>query len=160
MDVQFFKPFVDGTIKTLQIQANVEIKTAKPFFKKKEDNPHHAIAGIIGLASARFSGSIALCFPEKVFLYIMSQMLGEEYSEIDDDLQDGVAEMLNIIFGQAKTVLNDQGYKLEMALPNIIRGKEIQTFSVTGGTPVVVLPFTTEVGEFYIEIATQEQERT
>ena len=84
----------------------------------------------------------------------MSKMLGEEYTEITPDLQDGVAELLNIVFGQAKTTLNERGYALDMAIPNIVSGDSVNLDSITKGKTVVV-PFETEFGPFYIEIAIQ-----
>lgn len=156
MDVQLFKPIVEGTLKTFKVQAGLEIKGGKPFYKGTVEQPKFALAGVIGLASSKFCGSVSLCFPEKVFLGIMGKMMGEEYTEINDELQDGAAELLNIIFGQAKATLNNSGYDLEMAIPTIVRGTELKT-SAMSKKPVVVLPFETDLGEFQVEISTDSQ---
>jgi hypothetical protein len=47
----------------------------------------------------------------------MGKMLGEEFKAITQDLQTGAAELLNIIFGSAKVVLNEQGYAIQKAIP-------------------------------------------
>lgn len=159
LDVQFFKPFIEGTLNTLKVQCKMDARSEKPFMKKRgQDNQqarmHIAIAGVIGITSPKFNGSISLCFTEKVFLGMMEQMLGEKFPEITDDLQDGVAELLNIIFGHAKVILNQQGHAIQKAIPTVLRGENLQT-TYFSNNPVVVLPFVTSLGEFQIEICSE-----
>ncbi len=154
MDVNFFKPFVEGTLETLKKQCSVEAKPGKPFTKGNGPKLNIEITALIGLASSAFSGTIALCFTKEAFLSIMSNMLGETYTEITSDLQDGAAELLNIIFGHAKRVLNTQGYDIQKAIPSIIRGQNLESVHLTKA-PIIVLPFTMAQGEFHIEIGSE-----
>ncbi len=151
MDITIFEPIIHGVVNAFEVQAQVQSKPGKPFYKGTEKQEPTAIAGVIGLASSKISGSVTLAFPEVVFLGTMSKMLGEEYTEITPDLQDGVAEILNIVFGQAKTALNEKGYGLDMAIPTIISGKGISLEQMSHGKTIVI-PFNTEFGPFYIEI--------
>ena len=155
MDVAFFKPFIDGTRSTLKVQCKIEAVPAKPFLKKNGPKVVFDIAGVIGLTSKAFTGSIALCFPKAVFLALMSNMLGESFTEITDDMQDGAAELLNMIFGQAKRVLNDANYDIAKAIPTVVKGTNIETQHLSN-KPVIVIPFVTDAGIFHIEIATEE----
>jgi chemotaxis protein CheX len=154
MDVNFFKPFVEGTLNTLKVQCNVEAKPGKPFIRRESAKLNIEIAAIIGLASGTFSGTIALCFTKQAFLSLMNSMLSENYTEITSELQDGAGELLNIIFGHAKRVLNTQGYEIQKAIPSIIRGQNLEAKHLTTN-PIIVLPFITEQGEFYIEICAE-----
>ena len=154
MDVQFFKPFIDGTKNTLKIQCGLEATPLKPFIKKNAPKVTFDIAGIISLNSTAFQGTIALCFPKQVFLALMNNMLGEAYTEISDDMQDGAAELLNMIFGQAKRVLNECGYDIVKAIPSVIKGSQIEIQHVSN-EPVIVIPFETTAGIFHIEIANE-----
>jgi chemotaxis protein CheX len=153
-DVNFFKPFIQGTMTTLKVQCHTEAKSHKPFFKGEGKELDFQIASVITLNSASFCGSISLCYPEKVFLGIMSKMLGEEFKELTAELKDGAAELLNIIYGQAKRVLIDQGYKVDMAIPTIIRGEKLKTRTLSK-EKTIILPFETENGIFHIEITTE-----
>jgi chemotaxis protein CheX len=134
---------------------STEAKALKPFIKGKEKQPSFDIAGVIGLSSSGFAGTIAICFPSDVYLAAMSNMLGETFTEITPELQDGAAELLNMIFGHAKVVLNQQGYTIQKAIPTVVRGTGIQT-TYLGKTSVMVLPFQTEFGEIHIEICSDE----
>ncbi len=155
MDANFFKPFVDGTLNTIKTSCDTEAKVQKPFLRGTQPEKKFDIAGVIALTSTGFTGSITICFPKAVFLTLMGKMLGETYTDITPDLQDGAAEMLNMIFGQAKVVLNQQGHTIQKAIPTVIQGDGLQT-AHQKSTPVMVLPFLTESGEFQIEICAEE----
>lgn len=152
IDVHFFKPFVDGTIQMLEIQCSCPSKYLSPYLKDKNSKQAGiAIAGMVGIWTNRYKGIICLCFPEETFLKIISQMLGEEYKVIDDENRDGAGEMMNIVFGLAKRVLNEQGHCFEKALPGVITGKDL-VVSHSPDAPVFVLPFETPHGNFQLEI--------
>ncbi len=154
LDTSFFKPFIEGALNTIKVQCNLSAVGESPYIKGTKPDLNIAIAGIIGITSPKFTGSITLCFPEKVFLGMMERMLGEPFKEITSDLQDGVAELLNIIFGHAKVILNSQGHTIQKAIPTIIRGEKIQTTQMSKAK-TFVLPFKSELGDFCVEICSE-----
>lgn len=157
VDVLFIKPFVDSVVKTLQVQCNVEAKVGKIFLKGQGPKAITDIAGVIALASNAFTGTIAICFPEKTFLGVMEAMLGEKFATITPEVQDGAGEIINIVFGQAKIVLNEKGYEIRKAIPTVIRGANIAITHLSP-TPTVMIPYVTPCGDFTIEIAIENQE--
>jgi chemotaxis protein CheX len=85
-------------------------------------------------------------------------MLGESHKEITPETADLVAELLNIIYGQAKTELNaGLGLDLPPALPTVLRGEKL-SLRQNSSAPVVVLPFQSDLGIFHVEIATMPTE--
>ncbi len=154
IDVNFLNPFVEATINTLTIQCSFECVAGKPEVKTDEFSHLIDIAGVIGITSEGFTGSISICFTEKIFLTLMTNMLGEECTEINKDMEDGAGELLNIIFGQAKTTLNQLGYSLEKALPTIVRGRELKVKHMTPYS-TFILPFESSLGSFYMEIGAE-----
>lgn len=152
MDVNFINPFLGAAKSTVELQAGCKVSFGKPRVKKAEEKLSVDLAGVISLRSPGFSGSVALCFPEQTFLGIYGAMLGEKVSQITDAIQDGAGELLNIIFGQAKAILNDQkGYAIDKALPTVVRGQQLQLHH-TGKELTVILPFSCEHGDFHMEI--------
>lgn len=151
LDVKFFNPFVDGAINALKIQCSTEAKPGRLLIKKPGSVYPTEIAAVLGLMSPNFTGSLALCFPNTTFLGIMEKMLGEKYPEITKDLEDGAGELLNIIFGHAKTELNERGFAIEKAIPTIVRGSAIEISHLTP-SPTLILQFDSEVGKFHIEM--------
>lgn len=151
INTEFINPFLTGTIKVLGVQCSVEAKPGKPVLRSENEGLNYDIAGVIGLTSNVFKGSIAICFPEATFLKIMSNMLGEDYTEINEELEDGAGELLNMIFGQVKIELNEKNYKIEKAIPTVVRGKELKVKHLTQ-TPAIILPFESTAGNFHVEI--------
>jgi chemotaxis protein CheX len=153
-DMTLIKTFVEGTVDTMRVQCNIDAQVGKPY-KVGEGRDHPVnieIVGIIGLTSKTFNGSIALCFTENSFMGVMSGMLGEQITEINQDIQDGAGELLNIIFGFTKRVLNKKGHEIEMAIPSVVRGKDIEV-QQHAKLPPIIVPFTSSAGEFFVKIA-------
>lgn len=155
LDVNFINPFLEGTIEVLKIQAHTLAQAGSPSVKDPKSSFGGDISGVIGLVSESFTGSVVISFPAQTFLTIMSRMLGEEFTELNPDIQDGAAEMTNIIFGYAKRVLNEKGYGIKMAIPSVITGKDHSIQNNTKG-PRIVIPFESDAGKFGIEICMGE----
>lgn len=157
LDVSFINPFVIATDTVLSTQANTKIKPGKPFVKKPTDNLPVEIAGVINLTNPAFTGSISLCFPAEVFLKIYENMVGEKHTSITSEIEDAAGELLNIIFGQAKTILNDKlGHSLQKALPTILSGMKMK-LRHKSTSPVIILPFESAAGAFHIEIVLERE---
>ena len=150
LDTGILTPFIEGTINTLQTQANVPITTGKPFIKDGKELPI-AIAGVITMNNAEMPGSIALCFSKEVFLGIYESMVGEKHEEITAETQDAAGELLNIIYGHAKTKLKAGGFTIDMAIPVILAGEKL-TMQIGERGKTIVVPFECPYGAFYLEI--------
>lgn len=151
LNTDFINPFLDATLHVLKVQASVDAKTEKIKLKNGDENMLGDISGVIGIVSETFNGSVVICFPEKTFLAVMSNMLGENYTEMNQEIIDGAGEITNMIFGQAKIVLNDKGYGIKTAIPSVVTGKNHTLQSQTKG-PIVVIPFSSSAGQFFVEI--------
>lgn len=153
IDTDFINPFLAATIKVLEIQAKTNATPGKIYVKQAGDKFSGDISGVIGLVSDSFNGSVVISFPENTFLQIMTKMFGETQTTITKEIEDGAAELTNIIFGQAKITLNEKGYGIKTALPSVITGKDHSVASTVKGL-IVVVPFETDSGKFFIEICT------
>lgn len=151
LDTEFINPFLNATMHVLKVQASTECKPGKVHVKKPGDKGVGDISGVIGIVSESFNGSVVISFPETTFLKIMSSMLGEEYTKLDKEIVDGAGELTNMIFGQAKIVLNEKGYGIKTAIPSVVTGKN-HTLSAQTKGPVVVVPFESTAGNFFVEI--------
>lgn len=152
VDVEFINPFLLATRKVLETQAQLPLTPGKPYLRKPSERIPMEIAGVISLTCTEFTGSITICFRAEVFLRIYEKMVGEKHEEIGPEIEDAAGELLNIIFGQAKTVLNDvKGYTLEKALPTILVGDRLKLHHQSRN-PAIVLPFESEAGAFHLEI--------
>lgn len=152
VDVEFINPFILATKTVIETQAQTPLSPGKAYLRKPTERIPMEIAGVLGLSCSEFKGSISICFRAEVFLKIYENMVGEKHEQISSEIEDAAGELLNIIFGQAKTVLNDQkGYTLEKALPTVLVGEKLKLHHQSRN-PAIVLPFESPAGAFHLEI--------
>lgn len=145
--------FIQAAVKTFDIQCQYPIKYESSLALNARPNFTSDIIAVIGLTSDVFCGSIVLCFQEKFFLATMSKMFGEKYETISSEIVDGAGEILNIIFGVAKTTLSNEGYSVSMSIPSVLSGTKLSVSSVTSGGESVLLNFGSESGPFNIVVS-------
>lgn len=155
IDINFVNPFLAATLNVLKIQASIEATPGKVYLKKNDEALKGDVSGVIGIVSDTFNGSVVISFPEKTFLKVMSGMLGEEYTELSKDILDGAGEITNMIFGMAKVTLNERGYGIKIALPQVISGKGHSLSAMSKG-PTVIIPFSSSAGDFFVEVSLSE----
>jgi chemotaxis protein CheX len=149
VDASLLAPFVAGTAKAFEVQIKLQVTAGKIASKNHMFEAGDVVAGVIDIEIDGFSGSVALCFTEMVFKKIYKLILGDEIQTIDKDSADAAGELINIIYGHAKTALNQtHGLNLKPVLPKILLNPPVEQ---TGGA-VLCLPFNSEAGNFRLEI--------
>jgi len=133
--------------------ASTKAEAGKPYLKK-DQVARGDVSGVIGL-TGETRGTISISFSEASILPIVSNMLGEEMKEMNEEIKDAVGEVTNMISGQARKRLDEQGRSLKAAIPTVIMGKD---HSITHMTtyPIIAIPFSTDNGEFTIEVCFEE----
>jgi chemotaxis protein CheX len=143
MDVKYINPFLSATVNVLKTMAFVDIQPGRPYLKKD----HVAtgdVSGIIGLTGEAV-GSLSVTFNFELIQLIMRQMLGEEVTEVTNDVRDAAGELTNMISGDARRMLQQEGLSLSAAIPTIVAGKDHTIKHVVNG-PIIVIPFESEGG--------------
>lgn len=149
MKAELVNPFLEATKNVIGTMASTEATPGKPHLKEGIKT-WGEVTGIIGLAGENVMGNMILSFDKASILDIVSKMLMEEFTEINDDIVDATGELTNMISGGAKPALSEQGYKLDMATPVVIVGKDVEMTQLTKA-PIIVIPFSTPVGQFVVE---------
>ena len=153
MDVNIINPFIDSTIHVLETIASTKTDPGKPYLKKNSIAKGD-VSGVIGL-TGEAKGTISVSFTENCILAIVSKMFGEEMKSLDGEIQDAVGEIANMISGQARQKLEKLGKSLKAAIPTVVMGKGHSISHITS-YPVIAVPFTTDKGEFTIEVCFEE----
>ncbi len=148
MKSEYINPFLQATVNVIKTMAMIEPIAGKPFLKK-DKQAIGDISGVIGLTGAS-RGSIVLSFSEGAICAIVGGMLGMEFPEMTDDVQDAVGELTNMISGDARRRLAEKGVIFEAGIPNIVSGPHHEINSIAKG-PVVAIPFEIKGHKFIIE---------
>ena len=151
MDVKIINPFLEASVNVLNTMAMLKPVAGKPYLKK--DNVSYGdISGIIGLAGEK-RGAVVISFSEKCILNIVTSMLGENYTSLDnEDVQSAVGELVNMISGDARTKLEAIGIKLESGLPSVVMGHEHKIKTQSKGH-FLVIPFSINKESFVVEVS-------
>jgi len=154
MDQKFIDAFLEGTIDVIKTMAFIETKPGKPYMKN--DNAAVGdVSGIIGLTGAVI-GSLALSFSEACILRIVSNMLGEEITTLNEDIRDAVGEITNMASGGGRKILADGGLNITAAIPTIVWGTNHSIMHVLGG-PSIIIPCSTADGSFVVDLCLKEK---
>ena len=108
------------------------------------------ISGIIGLAGTH-KGVLAIHIPGPVAMAITGSFLGMDVEEINEDVEDAVGELANMLGGNVKTILSENGRDIELSLPTTISGTNYD-FQSAKDVEVTTLAFATETGMFSVEL--------
>ena len=146
MDVKYINPFVTAVKKLFTTMIEVPFKLGKPSLKKG-NVPEYEISGIIGL-SGSVTGCVVINLSKDIALQLVSALIGDEVTELDDDCTDAIGEIANMIAGNAKTDFPSAGTTI--SVPSVVIGKH--KVSYPSGLPIIAIPIITDKGEMAIEV--------
>lgn len=149
MNIEYLRPFMNATVKVIHTMAFVEPVPGEPFLKQ-EERASEDISGVIGMTGDT-DGSLSVCFGEGCILALVSNMFGDEITELNEEVEDAVGEITNMICGDARRELSERGVSLRAAIPQVITGKDHRIRHISSG-PCLAVPFETPNGRFTIEV--------
>lgn len=150
MEAKIINPFIQASLEVLDTMASIKPVPGKPYLKKN-DMAIGDVSGIIGFTGYA-QGSVSITFEESCILKIVTNMFGEEVTEMTDEVVDAVGEITNIISGHARRSLDEKGIHFQGSVPSIITGNNHKIKHITQG-PKIAIPFTTDNGGFTIEVS-------
>lgn len=152
INLEFLKTFIDATKFIMESFCSIKnVKHNRPYLYKPEEANDLAIEGKIVLKSSFFEGEFIIGFSKSAYLSILKIVLAQDDKEITKDNEDFAGEIVNMVYGQAKTVLNQSGHNFEKVLPTY----HLNPLKHHTKNPIVVVPLESEVGiiELLIEVS-------
>lgn len=143
----------------LESMAHISL-TSEKLAVKKSNMAYGDITGMILMTGAQVKGSVSLTFDTSLALEILSRLFHEQagIGWSDQDVTDMVAEITNIITGQAEKLLRKKGYTFDMALPVVVSGKR-HTIAHSAAGPTILMPFFSAWGHVYVEVCFDKRDR-
>ncbi|EQC46314.1 chemotaxis protein CheX [Bacteriovorax sp. Seq25_V] len=148
IDREFNQVLVRASHRVLESLSITDIKTSKPVLLSKMEKFDIAIRGKVIIKTEFFSGALLISFPLESYKSLYKSVVGVEIEELSADNTDFAGEVANMIYGQAKKELDENGVKLNMAIPVLDVSKELLSKK-----PIYVIPVDSSVGRIYIKIA-------
>jgi len=148
---KLINPYISSVLDLMTTMAGMHVER-KDLFLKKNYRLFGDISGIMNF-SGHIEGSVTVSFTEDLAKDVIAKIMGISTSEItDNDLRDGVGELINIISGNAKAALSETEFAHEIALPAVVRGigHEIRH---PEGAPCMVVLFEAEKRPFAVLVS-------
>ncbi len=109
------------------------------------------IAGIISLVGEA-CWSLMLAFPPATAIPLAQKFAGFEIDFASPDMGDVIGELANVLAGDVSARLDTRGIKVQLSLPTITRGTDLQ-FPLLQGQTALRMDFSTADGPFWLMIA-------
>jgi len=152
MNVKFLNPFVSSAhdILSLEMHEPVERGDLRLDHGSYQTDDVTVIISLVGAVD----GTVFYSMSKEVAVGLASVLMGEKFDSLDRLAQSGVAELGNVITGQASMKLAEAGFESNISTPSLIIGKgaTISTLEF----PRLVVPLTTSIGSLTIHLALRE----
>lgn len=142
-------PFLESAYKFLQKEINMEVTRGQLRLEasKATSGEVNVALGVAGDAE----GIVLYSMSEKTAKAIAAALLGEPVPMFNELAESSIAEMGNIITGQAAAGLEEHGYVCKLTPPTIIAGKGVMISTVD--IQRLVIPIELPVGFIEISVA-------
>lgn len=147
-DLQLVRPFIQATLETIKVQYSIDISNRDPFLRGQAKELPTDFAAVFSVFSRGANVAVCMGFQKDVYKGLLHKMLGES---ADSHMEDGLKELVNVIFSKVRGLANSDGRVLNRGVPAIIHGENIRVSYLTTCTPIIV-PFDTSVGPFQLEL--------
>ncbi len=138
LNVSMVNPFISATKEVFEVMSGIHVKR-KSLFLKKDYKIFGEVSGIMGLTGDA-AGSIAISFSYDLAKKVISIILDMEVAEIEeDDVKDGIGEILNMIAGQTKAILAGTKYRFKLSIPTVVAGYGYEIYHPENAPCIVII---------------------
>ncbi len=150
--VELVGPFIEAAARVITQECG-ETVTRGQLHRVRSPQTNNDISALIAITGG-VAGLVIYSLSEETALGFASRMIGEPVTELDALAQSAIAELANMITGQAGIALEKNGFPSDMSPPILLLGKgsSIATLNLTR----LVVPLVVSFGEFTIDIAVKE----
>ena len=130
---------VDATTNVFSTMLNMTLDPAAPLQEPVHPATYDGVVALIGVAGPWTGTGRISCSPE--FARRIAQgLLMSDFESVDEDVLDAVAEVVNMVIGNVKTLLEDRVGPLALSIPTVIYGRNYKTRSA-GVMEWTMVPF-------------------
>ncbi len=126
------KALNEATNEVFSTMLMMEVKTQESFVKD-EKNVSTDLISSLHFFGDQYMGKIAIFSSATVACNIANAMLGTDTTEVNDEIKDGMGEIVNMIAGVAKVKLTDTLGDMHLLTPWVIAGRHLSISSSEGG---------------------------
>jgi len=131
LEDDILKAIKEATIEVFSTMLMIDVN-AEDSFVKDEKNVSTDLISSLHFFGDKYMGKIAVFSYGVTACHLSGSMLGMEMSEVDEDVKDGMGEIVNMIAGGAKVKLESSMGDFHLLTPWVIAGKNLTIASSHG----------------------------
>jgi chemotaxis protein CheX len=149
---QYIQSFIDVCRNVFRDFLGCDLAAERPYFADPAAVDQWDISAVIGL-TGEARGAMVISMKTDLAVRLTGILTGSTHSMVDEDVVDAVGEIINIIAGNAKKVL-EEAYRLIISLPTIIEGGKHTVKWPNNQARVICIPFKIfEKDSFFLSVA-------
>ncbi len=153
MKVQYINPFIDAAGRVIEMVLGMapskgQLSMLPSVFTSQQCN---VITGVTGQVQGQVIYGMSLITADKV----ASAMLGQPVRTFDQLAASAIAELGNMITGNASVLLSEAGFACDITPPSIVRGTNVKMSTLA--IPALVVPLCMELGEIELMVCLKER---
>lgn len=153
MDVKFLNPFIQAAVEVLKTEVDSNAVRGD-ISMHKSSLTSDDITVLINLIGDVY-GVVMYGMSTTTCLNLVSKIMGQEFAEFNALAQSGVAELGNVISGQATIRFSESGYKSNISTPTVLNGNGVEISTLD--FPRIVVPLETQHGVLTVHLALREK---
>jgi len=153
VDVKFLNPFIQAAVEVLKTEVAAN-PVRKDITLQQSSLTSDDITVFINLIGDVY-GVVMYGMSTVTCLNMVSKILGQEFKEFNALAQSGVAELGNVISGQATIRFSEAGFKSNISTPTVLNGNGVEISTLD--FPRVVVPLETQYGILTVHLALREK---
>ena len=153
MKIQYINPFVTASFSVIESMLAIKVEKGQlamrpSLFTSQQCN---ILTGVTGSIQGQVIYGMTLATADK----IASIMLGQTIKTFEQLAASAIAELGNMIAGNASTLLAAAGFTCDITPPSLIRGTNIKMSTLN--IPALVVPLCMEIGEIELTVSLTEK---
>ena len=153
MKIQYISPFVNASFSVLESVLGMkpekgQVSMRPSLFTSQQCN---ILTGVTGSIHGQVIYGMSLVMADRV----ASIMLGQTIRTFDQLAASAIAELGNMITGNASTLLTEAGFSCDITPPSVVRGTNIKM--TTLDIPALVVPLCLEIGQIELTVSLAER---
>jgi chemotaxis protein CheX len=151
MKVEFINPFIKAAISVTEMVLGNQPTKGDLAMQPSTFASHQCniVCGVTGQVQGQVIYGMAMVVADK----IASTMLGQPIKVFDQLAASAIAELGNMISGNAMSLLSEAGFICDITPPTIIQGSSVKISTVS--IPAIVVPLHLTQGEISITVGLQ-----
>jgi len=147
---EIVKHICSATEGVFSTMLGTELTAGAPQMEGAVPGPTEGVVSLIGLAGPWVGTGSVSCSGE-VACKISGQFLMAEFTSVDEEVLDAVAELTNMIIGSFKTAIEESLGPIGLSIPTVVYGRNFTTRTLNSKNWILI-PFECPHGNFDIHI--------